>query len=131
MNLRFLFTLILAVAASAGFAAETRTLAGTVTNTTHEATAPVTLELTLGDDGQITGWITIEKPLTPGRWPVTGTRKSAWCEITYQPTPETEVTFRGALSATEFRGTYVFGGKGELVQYGRFQAKLAGSPSGK
>lgn len=127
MKPRFLFALILAVAASAAFATETRTLAGTVTNTTHEATAPLTLELVMADDGKITGWITIEKPLIPGRWPVTGTRKGAWCEVSYQPTPETEVQFRGALSATEFRGTYVFGGKGELVQYGRFQAKLASS----
>lgn len=112
------------MAASAAFASETRTLAGTVSNTTHEATAPVTLELVLADDGEkITGWITVEAPLTPGRWPFTGTRKGAWCEITYQPTPETQVQFRGALSATEFRGTYVFGGKGELVQYGRFQVK--------
>ncbi len=119
--LAFLFGLTTATA----FAAETRTLAGTVTNTTHEAAAPVTLELILGDDGKITGWITIEKPLTPGRWPVTGTRQGAWCEVTYHPTPETAVQFRGALSATEFRGTYVFGGKGELVQYGRFQVRQA------
>jgi hypothetical protein len=124
MKPRFLFTLLLAVAASAAFAAETRTLAGTVTNTTHEATAPMTLELVIADDDTVTGWITVEKPLTPGRWPVTGTRKGAWCDITYQPTPETQVRFRGALSAKEFRGTYVFGGKGELVQYGRFQTKV-------
>ncbi|MBC8041356.1 MAG: hypothetical protein H7Y06_12495 [Opitutaceae bacterium] len=115
--------LMLALGCSAN-AAETRTLAGTVTNTTHEATAPVTLELVFGDDDKITGWITIEKPLTPGRWPITGTRKGAWCEVRYQPTPETQVQFHGALSATEFRGTYVFGGKGELVQYGRFQTKV-------
>ncbi len=125
MKPHLLIAFLIGLAASTAFAAETRTLAGTVTNTTHEATAPMTLELVMADGGKITGWITIEKPLTPGRWPVTGTRKGAWCEITYQPTPETEVKFRGALSATEFRGTYVFGGKGELVQYGRFQAKPA------
>lgn len=115
--------LMLALVCSAN-AAETRTLAGTVTNTTHEVTAPVTLELILADDGKITGWITVDKPLTPGRWPVTGTRKGAWCEISYQPTAETQVQFRGALSTSEYRGTYVFGGKGELVQYGRFQTKV-------
>jgi hypothetical protein len=105
-------------------AAETRTLTGTVTNTTHEVTAPVKLELVLADDGKtFTGWITVEAPLTPGRWPVTGTRQGAWCELSYKPTPDTTVQFRGALSATEYRGTYIFGGKGELVQYGRFQTK--------
>jgi hypothetical protein len=44
--------------------------------------------------------------------------------VTYHPTPETTVQLRGALSATEFRGTYIFGGGGERVQYGRFQGKV-------
>lgn len=120
-----ILALAFVVLAPAARAAETRTLAGTVTNTTHEVSAPFSLELVLADDGAITGWVTVEKPLTPGRWPITGTRKGAWCDFTYRPTPETQVQFRGALGPSEFRGTYVFGGKGELVQYGRFSAKNA------
>jgi hypothetical protein len=116
--------LILGLAISPAFAAESRTLTGSVTNTTHDVTAPMTLELVLGDDDKVSGWITISAPLQAGRWPVTGIRKGAWCEVSYQPTPDTQTQFRGALSTEEFRGTYVFGGKGELVQYGRFQAKV-------
>lgn len=123
----FLAFLALAFAftASSARAAETRTLAGTVTNTTHEVSAPFSLELIFADDGSITGWITVEAPLDAGRWPLTGSRKGAWCELTYQPKPETQLQFRGALGSQEFRGTYVFGGKGELVQYGRFSAKMS------
>lgn len=114
--------LILVFLAAAADAAETRTLTGTVTNTTAGVAATAEWELVLADDGTITGWITISAPLTSGRWPVTGMLKGAWCELTYRPTPETAVQLRGVLSATEFRGTYVFGGGGERVQFGRFQA---------
>lgn len=95
-------------------------LAGQITNTTHDVTAPARFELTFTED-TIGGFLTVEKPLLAGRWPVEGTRRGAWLEIICRQTPTTRVVFRGVLSATELRGTYIFGGGGELVQYGRFQ----------
>ncbi|CAM3154787.1 hypothetical protein [Rariglobus hedericola] len=117
-------TLLLAGVTHVAAVTETRLLAGTVTNTTHDVTAPVKMELIITDDGKITGWLVVEAPLQAGRWPLTGSRKGAWCEVTCKQSADTATQFRGALSATVFRGTYIFGGKGELVQYGRFQASL-------
>lgn len=96
-------------------------LAGQITNTTHDVTAPARFELTFTGD-TIGGFLAVEKPLLEGRWPIEGTRRGAWLEIVCRQTPTSRVVFRGVLSATELRGTYIFGGGGELVQYGRFQA---------
>lgn len=96
-------------------------LAGQITNTTHDVTAPGRFELTFTGD-TIGGFLAVEKPLLEGRWPVEGTRRGAWIEIVCRQTPTTRIVFRGVLSATELRGTYLYGGGGELVQYGRFQA---------
>ncbi len=109
------------------------TLAGEITNTTHDVTAPVRFELTFAD-GPITGFLSVDKPLLAGRWPVEGTRRGAWLEIVCRQTPATRLVLRGVLSATDLRGTYIFGGAGELVQYGRFQAKVipvAATPDAK
>jgi hypothetical protein len=102
-------------------------LAGQITNTTRDVTAPARFELTFTGD-TIGGFLTVEKPLLEGRWPVEGTRRGAWLEIVCRQTPTTRIVFRGVLNATELRGTYIFGGGGELVQYGRFQATAQPAP---
>jgi hypothetical protein len=102
-------------------------LAGQITNTTRDVTAPARFELTFTGD-TIGGFLTVEKPLLEGRWPVEGTRRGAWLEIVCRQTPTTRIVFRGVLSATELRGTYIFGGGGELVQYGRFHATAPPAP---
>ena len=98
-------------------------LAGQITNTTHDVTASARFELTFTGD-TIGGFLAVEKPLLEGRWPVEGTRRGAWIEIVCRQTPTTRIVFRGVLSAPELRGTYLDGGGGELVQYGRFQATV-------
>jgi hypothetical protein len=114
-------------AGAAAIAGESRVMTGTVTNTTHDVSAPVTIELVFEGDN-VSGWLTTEAPLQAGRWPITGVRKGAWCEVICHQAPETRTHFRGVLGATEYRGTYVFSGKNEQAQYGRFHAKAPKTP---
>lgn len=104
--------------------AETLTLRGTVTNTTHDMTAPAQLELTFTGD-KISGFLTVEQPLHAGRWPVAGMRRGAWCEIGCVQAEKTRVTFRGVLGAERYRGTYSFIGDTVVTQYGQFDLTAA------
>ena len=113
-----------ALAAAPATAPQSLTLTGTVTNTTHLATAPATFEL-IFDGDKITGWLTTAAPLDAGRWPIEGLRQGAWVEVNCSQAKDTRTQFRGVLSPTEFRGTYLFGGKGLLIQYGKFSAKVS------
>ena len=108
---------------TAGAAPATLTLAGPLTNTTQLVTAPGRFELTLAGD-TVGGFLSVEAPLPTGRWPVEGTRRGAWFELVCRPTETTRLVFRGVLSPTELRGTFISGGGGEIVQYGRFRAAL-------
>ena len=117
--------LLLAGLTSAPLAAvpETLVLSGQITNTTQDIAGTARFELAFEGD-RIRGFLATEAPLAAGRWAVEGTRRGAWCEIVCQQTPKTRLVFRGLLSATELRGTYISGGGGELVQYGRFRASV-------
>ena len=123
---RLRLALACGVIAATTFAAvpETLILTGTITNTTHDVSGPARFELTFEGD-TLRGFLSVEAPLLAGRWPVTGTRQGAWCELACQQSATTRTIFRGVLSSTELRGTYVYGGNGELVQYGRFRAAVA------
>ncbi len=101
----------------------TLTLAGSLTNTTQLVTAPGRFELTLDGD-TVGGFLSVETPLPAGRWPVEGTRRGAWLELVCRTTATTRLVFRGVLSPTELRGTFISGGGGEIVQYGRFRAAI-------
>ena len=106
-------------------AAESRALrlVGEVVNTTHDVTAPFTLELEF-QDYTLRGFVDVQPPLSPGRWPLEGRRHGAWCEFSIRQDETTTTVFRGVLGpAGEVRGTYVVGGGGALVQYGRFWAR--------
>ena len=102
-------------------------LIGIVTNTTHDVSAPARLELTFTGE-KIAGTLVTDAPLA-GTYPITGESTGAWCELNARPTPDTLLQLRGALSASDYRGTYVFGGKNERVQYGQFQFKPAAPKS--
>lgn len=114
--------------APADAAPESIQLVGPITNTTRDVSAPGKFELTFEGE-TIRGFLTLEAPLGAGRWPVEGTRRGAWCEMTCAQTSGTRIVFRGVLSATELRGTFIVGGGGAIVQYGRFQAAAAAAPS--
>lgn len=108
-------------------ASEALVLTGEVTNTTHNVSAPVRFELTFAD-GKITGFMTVEPPLMAGRWPVEGERRGAWCEIVCRQTEDTKTVFQGVLSETSFRASFVVGGGGNMVEYGRVQASVTPQP---
>ncbi len=108
-------------------AAETLVLVGTVTNTTHDVSAPLQFELEWGEDDAegVTGFMTVEAPLTAGRWPVTGRRRGAWVELHAEQIEGTRTILRGVLDDQgRLVGTFHFGGGGYMVQFGRFQAKV-------
>ena len=127
LRLFFFAVLILIAARASAAGARSLVLTGSVTNTTYDLTAPARIELTIDGD-TLTGWLQSEPPL-PGRYPVNGSTTGAWCELVGKPTPETTLQFRGLLSAADYRGTYIFGGKGERVQYGRFHFKPSTTPA--
>ena len=107
----------------AGAAPAALTLAGPLTNTTLLVTAPGRFELTLDGD-TVGGFLRVEAPLPAGRWPVEGTRRGAWFELACRPTATTRLVFRGVLNPTELRGTFISGGGGEIIHYGRFRAAV-------
>ena len=107
----------------AGAAPATLTLAGPLTNTTLLVTAPGRFELTLDGD-TVGGFLRVDAPLPAGRWPVEGTRRGAWFELACRPTATTRLVFRGVLNPTELRGTFISGGGGEIIHYGRFRAAV-------
>lgn len=100
-------------------APETLALRGTVTNTTHEITAPAQLELEFTGD-TVTGFLSVDKPLHAGRWPVTGSRRGAWCELVCVQVEKTQIVFRGVIGEGRYRGTYSFRGDDVVTQYGQF-----------
>ncbi|GAB1489781.1 hypothetical protein MASR2M8_22350 [Opitutaceae bacterium] len=107
-------------AAPAPLPADTRLLKGTLENTTHAVSAPARFELTFEGEA-VRGFLTVEAPLKAGRFPVEGTKRGAWCEVICRYEDGTRTVFRGVIDDTGYRGTYVFGGGGQLVQYGRFE----------
>lgn len=94
--------------------------AGTIENTTHAVTAPGVFALTFEGEA-VRGFLTVEAPLKAGRFPVEGTRRGAWCEVICRYDDGTRTVFRGVVDERGYRGTFVFGGGGQLVQYGRFE----------
>jgi len=121
-----LFTAFLILAATGGPAAapEARVLAGHVMNTTHDVRAAARFELEFEGE-TVHGFLVVEPPLKAGRWPVEGRRRGAWCEVVCRQEEGTRTVFRGVLNETGYRGTFIFGGGGQLVQYGRFEAAAA------
>lgn len=98
---------------------------GEIVNTTHDVTAPIRLELVVEGE-RLTGHVEVEPPLSAGRWPLEGRRTGAWCEFVVKQSPTTQTLFRVVWGTDgQLRGTYVFGGEGEWVQYGRLAAKRA------
>ncbi len=119
-----LVALILATALHAavpGSSPAPETFQGTIENTTHALSAPGRFELTF-DGENVRGFLTIEAPLRAGRFSVEGTRRGAWCEVICRYDDGTRTVFRGVIDERGYRGTFIYGGGGQLVQYGRFAA---------
>lgn len=93
---------------------------GTIENTTHTVSAAAVFELTF-DGETVRGFLTVEAPLKAGRFPIEGTRRGAWCEVVCPYGDGSRTVFRGVIDERSYRGTFVYGGGGELVQYGRFE----------
>lgn len=121
-----LLAVLLTLAAAGGpvAAPEARVFAGHVVNTTHDVKAAARFELEFHGEA-VRGFLVVEPPLKAGRWPVEGRRRGAWCEVACRQEEDTRTVFRGVLDDTGYRGTFVFGGGGQLVQYGRFEAAAA------
>lgn len=94
---------------------------GTIENTTHAVSGAGLFELTFEGEA-VRGFLTIEAPLKAGRFSVEGTKRGAWCEVICRYDDGTRTVFRGVIDDRGYRGTYVYGGGGQLVQYGRFEA---------
>lgn len=100
---------------------------GTVTSTTTSTTVTGRLELSLNGE-TINGFLTLDAPLPTGRWPVTGVRKGAWCELVclrgWPDAPDgSKTVLSGVFGAGEFRGTLLHAKKGSLLEYGRFRLR--------
>jgi hypothetical protein len=61
---------------------------------------------------------------------VEGTREGAWLELRWKEADGRSTQARGVAGAGEWRGLTISGGKGGLVEYGRFALKLKPAPSG-
>ncbi len=112
-------------------AAPTRTLTlrGPITNLTAEATATVTLVLTIEDEAPgsaaapgrtVSGTMKTEPPLT-GSGKISGRFLGGWCELRGQLDEGFQIEFRGAFDERDYRGTYLVAIPGQPLQYGKFQ----------
>lgn len=108
-------------AAVPGTAVVSETFQGTIENTTHAMSAAGRFELSF-DGETVSGFLTIEAPLKAGRFSVEGTKRGAWCEVICRYEDGTRTVFRGVVDERGYRGTFIYGGGGQLVQYGRFEA---------
>jgi hypothetical protein len=95
-------------------AAETTTWNATLTNRTQSTTTLA--RLVLRQDGtKLTGTATLEgKELK-----VEGTRNGAWIELVWTDANGRITQLRAVLSRVDARGTFISGGGGNLVDYGR------------
>ncbi|MEO6995276.1 MAG: hypothetical protein ABI273_16840 [Lacunisphaera sp.] len=116
----FLSFAVLALLATLA-AAQPRTisLAGTVTNTTANLTAPARLDLT--QEGKTIHASIVTSPPLSGTGTMTGRCLDGWCELSGDVVEGFSFKFRGVLTADGFRGTYVVTPKQGQTQYGRFE----------
>jgi hypothetical protein len=120
--------LLLCLAARAFAAPETIRLAGEITNTTGEVTAPATLVITI-DGEKISGELLTSPPLS-GSGKLTGRFIGGWCELHGKLSEGITIQFRGVLNPRDFRGTYIAAVPNALIQYGKFQlAREATAPA--
>ncbi len=125
------FILLLCLAAARALAAtETVRLAGKITNTTGEVSAPATLVLTL-DGEKVTAELVTSPPLA-GSGSLEGRYIGGWCELHGKLSDGITLQLRGVLNPRDFRGTYIAAVPDSLIQYGKFQlAREAVAPSAK
>ncbi|HEY4247940.1 MAG TPA: hypothetical protein VGM64_13890 [Lacunisphaera sp.] len=112
-------------------AAQPRTisLAGTVTNTTGNVTAPAQLEIT--QDGETIRASIVTLPPLTGTGAMTGRCLDGWCELSGDVAEGFSFKFRGVLNADSFRGTYMVTPKQGQTQYGRFNFRLSATRPAK
>lgn len=86
----------------------------TLTNRTQDTKA--TAGLVLRQDGtKLTGTVTLAgKDLA-----VVGKREGAWVELVWTDATGRIIQLRAVISRTDGRGTFISGGGGNLVEYGR------------
>lgn len=103
--------------------AESRLLAGEITNITHGATAPLDLRIEISE-AALTGELGTQAPLTAGSWPLQGHRRGRWWTFFIVQADGTRTVFRGVLDGEgTLRGTFVFEGPGIVAQQGHFVAR--------
>lgn len=103
-----------------------RVFAGTITNTTIDAAAPVRIELLI-DGETVTAAMKTEPPLS-GTGTLEGRFRGGWCELRGKLNEGFAIRMRGACNDADFRGTYVVEVPGSPAQYGKFN--LAAQPLG-
>lgn len=93
-------------------------LAGTLTNTTADASGETTIALTLSEE-TATATITTSPPLV-GTGKLEGKFRQGWLELSGKLDEGFTLQLRGALNSQNYRGTYIAAVPGSPVQYGKF-----------